>query len=170
MTQPPVLVGVVTAPHGIAGELKVKSFTADPLALGGYGPVMTEDGRQFTIAGLRHVRDDELILQLRGVASRNDAEKLKGTRLYIPRAALPETAPDEFYHADLVGLRAEGPDGRELGRVTAVLNFGAGDILEITAGEGRTELVPFSERHVPVVDFASRRVIVDLPPEVERHS
>lgn len=161
MTRPAILVGVVTAAHGIAGEVRVKSFTGDPLALGAYGPLTDADGRQFAIAGLRHHRADELILRLNGIDTRGAAERLTGCRLYVPRAALPEPQPGEYYHADLVGLRAENPSGVEIGRISAVLNFGAGDILEITAADGATELIPFSDRHVPVVDFANERLVVD---------
>ena len=162
MTRAPVLVGVVTAAHGIAGELRVKSFTADPLALGGYGPLTTADGRQFRIAALRRHRADELILRLDGVTTRNAAEQLKGCQLYVPRAALRDPEPGEYYHADLVGLRAEDVSGSDRGRITAVLNYGAGDILEITAADGTAELVPFSDSHVPVVDLANGRVVVDV--------
>lgn len=162
MTRPPVLVGVVTSAHGIAGEVRVKSFTADPLALGGYGPLTTADGRQFRIAALRHYRADELILRLDGVITRSAADELKGCRLYVPRAALPDPEPGEYYHTDLVGLRAEDVNGTGKGRITAVLNYGAGDILEITAADGTAELIPFSDSHVPVVDLANGRVVVDV--------
>ena len=162
MTRPPVLVGVVTAAHGIAGEIRVKSFTGDPLALGGYGPLTSADGRQFRIAALRQHRGDELILRLDNVATRSAAELLKGCRLYVPRAALPDPGPGEFYHTDLVGLRAEDANGGGKGRITAVLNYGAGDILEVTAPDGTAELIPFNDSHVPVVDLANGRVIVDV--------
>lgn len=140
----------------------MKSFTADPLALGGYGPLATADGRQFNIAALRQHRADELILRLDGVATRSAAEQLKGCRLYVPRTALPNPEPGEYYHTDLVGLRAEDVSGHEKGRITAVLNFGAGDILEITAADGTAELIPFSDSHVPVVDLANGHIVVDV--------
>jgi 16S rRNA processing protein RimM len=156
LTRAPVAVGVVFAAHGIGGEVKVKSFTADPLALGSYG-------RRFAITSLRHHRADELIMRLSGVDTRSAAEALKGERLYIPREALPDPETGEYYHADLVGLRAETADGSEFGRISAVLNYGAGDILEITRADGDTELVPFSNNHVPVVDIAAGRVVIELP-------
>jgi 16S rRNA processing protein RimM len=162
LTHPPILVGVVTSAHGITGEVRVKSFTTDPVALGGYGPLTTADGRQLRIAALRHHRADELILRLDGVVTRGAAEQLKGCRLYVPRAVLPDPEPGEYYHADLVGLRAEDVSGGEVGRITAVLNYGAGDILEITAADGTAELIPFSDSHVPVVDLANGRVVVDV--------
>jgi 16S rRNA processing protein RimM len=157
-----VLVGVVISAHGVHGEVRVKSFTAEPLALGNYGPLATEDGKQFGIASLRQHRRDELVLRLSGVETRNAAEFFIGSRLYVPRAALPEAAPGEYYHADLIDLRAESTDGAEIGRVSAVLNFGAGDILEITRPDGNTELIPFSNACVPMVDFAAGRVVVDI--------
>ena len=161
MTQSSILVGVVVAPHGVSGEVKVKSFTADPVALRSYGPLSSETGSAFGIVSLRHQRADELILRFSGVDTRDAAERLRGCRLYVPRAALPEPAPREYYHADLIGLRAESSEGGEIGRVSAVLNYGAGDILEITRGDGETELIPFSDAHVPVVDFAAGRVVID---------
>ena len=102
-----------------------------------------------------------MILRFSGVDTRDAAEQLKGCRLYISRAALPEPAPREYYHADLIGLRAENSEGDEMGRVSAVLNYGAGDILEITRSDGETELIPFSDAHVPVVDFAEGRVVIN---------
>lgn len=161
MTQTAVLVGVVMAAHGVSGEVKVKSFTADPMALGSYGPVSSESGHVFEIDSIRHHRGDELILRLSGVNTRNEAEQLKACRLFVPRAALPEPSPREYYHADLIGLRAESSGGNEIGRVSAVLNYGAGDILEITRSDGETELIPFSDAHVPLVDFAAGRVVID---------
>lgn len=140
----------------------MKSFTADPLALGRYGPLTTADGRQFNIAALRQHCADELILRLDGVATRNAAQQLKGCRLYVPRTALPDPEPGEYYHADLVGLRAEDVSGGDRGRITAVLNYGAGDILEVTAADGTAELILFSDIHVPVVDLANGRVVVDV--------
>ena len=141
----------------------MKSFTSDPLALANYGSLSTEDGRQFGITAVRRHRADDLILRISGVETRSSAESLKGCRLYVPRAALPDPGPGEFYHADLVGLRADSVDGREVGRVSAVLNFRAGDILEITLCDGKTEMIPFCDAHVPVVDFERGRVVVDLP-------
>ena len=161
MTPAPVLIGVVIAAFGVHGKVRVKSFASDPLALGNYGPLAAADGRRFEIVDLRRHRGDELILGLSGVATRDAAQCLKGVRLYVPRAALPEAAAGEYYHADLVDLRAETTDGREIGRVSAVLNFGAGDILEITRVGGAIELIPFNDACVPVVDFAIGRVVVD---------
>jgi 16S rRNA processing protein RimM len=155
---------VVTGAHGVQGEVKVKSFTVEPSSVGAYGPLQTADGRGLLIISTRAARADEVILRLSGIDTRDAAEALKGQRLYVARSALPKPATGEFYHADLIGLRAETPEGQGLGVVSAVLNYGAGDILEITEQGGDTELIPFTDRHVPVVDFAGGRVIVDLPP------
>ena len=167
MKQAAVLVGVVTGAHGVQGEVKVKSFTAEPRSIGAYGPLRTEDGQQYEIADMRPARADEVILHFSGVDTRNAAEALKGQRLYVARAALPEAAPGEYYHTDLIGLRADTPDGQAIGHISAVLNYGAGDILEIKDANGSKELVPFTDRHVPVVDFVAGRVVVDVPSTEE---
>ena len=168
MTQAAVLVGVVTGAHGVQGEVRVKSFTAEPRSIAAYGPLRTEDGRRYEIADIRPARPDEVILRFSGVETRDAAEALKGQRLYVARAALPEPAPGEYYHADLIGLRADTPDGQTIGHISAVLNYGAGDILEITSADGSTELVPFTDQHVPVVDFAAGRAVVDVPSTEEQ--
>jgi 16S rRNA processing protein RimM len=167
LRQGSVLVGVIAGAHGIQGEVKVKSFTAEPCGIGGYGPVQTEGGRPCEIVSVRPLRTNEVILRISGVDTRNAAEALKGQKLYVPRSALPEPQAGEYYHTDLIGLRAESPDGRFIGEVSTVLNYRAGDILEITLADGRTELVPFTDRHVPVVDFATGRVVVNVPPTDE---
>lgn len=163
MRQDSVLIGVIAGAHGIQGEVKVKSFTAEPCSIGGYRPVQTESGRPCEIISVRPLRANEVILRICGVDTRDAAEALKGQKLYVPRSALPEPQAGEYYHADLIGLRAESPDGRVIGEVSKVLNYRAGDILEITLADGKTELVPFTDRYVPVVDFAAGRVVVDVP-------
>lgn len=166
-----VCVGVVVAAHGVRGQVKVRSFTEDPLKLGAYGPVTDESGaRRFTVKVQGAPKDGVVIATLSGLADRDAAEALRRTRLYVPRTALPAVADDEFYHADLVGLAARTADGTELGQVLAVRNFGGGDLLEIEpVAKGETLLVPFSKAAVPVVDLAAGRLVVDpgaaLPPE-----
>jgi 16S rRNA processing protein RimM len=160
-----VCVAQIGAAHGIRGELRLKSFTAEPMAVAQYGPLESEDGaRQFEIASLRP-GNDILIARLKGVADRTAAEALCNIRLYVPRARLAEPEDGEFYHADLVGLAAFDASDRRLGAVTAVHNFGAGDLLEVApeAG-GPTVLVPFTKAIVPVVDIAARRLVIDPPP------
>ncbi len=155
-----VLVAAVTAAHGLKGEVKLKTFTEDPASIGSYGEVTTGDGRTFALADVRPVKSDEAVARLKGIADRNAAESLKGQRLYIPRRALPEPSEEEFYHADLVGLRADDEAGVVLGHVRGVHNFGAGDVIEIEDAKGATFFVAFSRAAVPVVDLAGKRIVV----------
>jgi len=162
-----VQIGVFGAPHGVRGELRVKSFTADPQALAGYRPLTDEAGaRRFDVAAARLLKDDMLVVRLKDVGDRDAAAALTGVGLFAPRDALPATDDeDEFYYADLVGLRAETADGVRLGEVIAVTNFGADDLLEIRLGRSRrTVYLPFTKAVVPLVDMAGGRVVVD-PPE-----
>jgi 16S rRNA processing protein RimM len=167
LTQPRILLGVVTAAHGIKGEVKVKTFTQSPESLGAYGPVSTEDGRQLEIAALRSSKPDEAIVRFAGIADRSAAETMKGRSLYVPREALPATEAGEFYYADLIGLRVEDPSGNPLGTVRGVHNFGAGDVVEIEFADGVTELIAFSDANVPAVDIAAGRMVIALAPDAE---
>jgi len=160
-----VCVGRIGAAHGTRGEVKLWSFTADPMAIADYGALATEDGtRTFTIETLRPGKDF-LVARLAGIADRTAAEKLCNLDLYIARERLPRPADaDEFYHADLIGLAAVGTDGRELGSVVAIHNFGACDLIEVRpALGGATVMLPFTEAIVPVVDVAGGRIVVDAP-------
>ncbi len=149
------------------GAVKLWTFTEDPLAVQSYGPLMTKDGaRQFEIANLRAAKD-HLVATFRGIASRNDAEKLNGIELYVPREKLPDTDDGEYYHADLIGLAAVNAADEPLGRVIAIHNFGAGDIIEIAPPKGPTLLLPFSNAVVPTVDIAGGRVVIELPQQIE---
>ena len=162
-TRPParLVVGVVGAPHGIRGEVRVKCFTEDPAALGRYGPLTSTDGRvRVEIAALRPLKDDLVVVRLKGVTTREAAAALTGTTLHLDRSALPEAGEEEFYHADLVGLAARLPDGTALGRVVAVQNHGAGDLLEIARDGADTLLIAFTRAFVPVIDVAGGRVVV----------
>lgn len=157
-----VCVGQIGAPHGVRGEVRLRSFTANPDAIAGYGPFETEDGRVLTIESLRPAKD-HFVAVLTGIGDRDAAAQLANVRLYVPRERLPEIAePDEFYHADLVGLVVVDRAGQRLGTVVAIRNFGAGDLIEVRADDcGDTELVPFDETHVPAVEIAAGRVVVD---------
>jgi len=158
-----VLLGVIAAPHGVRGLVKVKSFTAEPAAIGAYGPLENEGGdRRFALEPVGAAKG-MLIARLAGVADRDAAEKLKGVRLYVPRAALPEPGAEEYYHADLLGLVAVLRDGTPLGRVVAVNDFGAGDHLEIARQDEGSVMVPFTRAVVPVVDLAAGRLVIDPP-------
>jgi len=165
---PRILVGVVAGPHGVRGLVKVRSYTAAPADIAAYGPLTDADGRRRLILQVLNAAPGgagSLICRIEGVEDRNAAEALKGLRLYIQRDALPAPEPDEFYHADLVGMVAELPDGTPFGRVTAVQNYGAGDFLEIERPEGHPRVVdlPFTRAAVPVVDIAGGRIVIDPP-------
>jgi 16S rRNA processing protein RimM len=159
-----VVVGEFGRAHGVGGEVRLRSFTADPGGIAAYGALTTEAGGTLTIKGVRRAPGgaaDMLIARVDGVADRDAAEALNGVRL--ARTRLPElTAGGEFYQADLVGLRVEDPQGRIVGAVTAVQDFGAGDLLEITPRDGGDSVyVAFTEAFVPVVDIPGGRVVVD---------
>ncbi len=162
-----VLLGVIVGAHGIKGEVKVKTFTESPEGLNAYGPLTAGNGRVFEVAALRAVKAGEAVVRFSGVSDRNAAEALKGVQLFVPRASLPEPAEREYYHADLIGLRAEDASGVVLGRISAVHNFGAGDVLEIELPDGKTEFVPFTDESVPVVDIPSGRAVVVFPKFAE---
>ena len=156
--------GAVTGSFGVRGEARIKSFCADPTAIGDYGPLSSEDGsRQFTLTITRPVKGG-FAVRLSGVKTKEEADALRGTRLYAPRDALPALPDDEFYHADLIGLSAVDTGGEELGQVHAVLNHGAGDLLELRKrGRKGTVLVPFTLEIVPTVDLATGRIVIDPP-------
>lgn len=159
-------VGAIAGGFGVHGEVRLKSFCAEPAAIAGYAPLVTEDGRSFAVRLLRPI-PGAFAARLTGIVTREQAEALKGTRLYAPRDRLPPLAPDEFYHADLIGLAVVDTGGAELGRVRAVLDHGAGDILEIARPGAPELLVPFTHAAVPTVDLAARRIVVDPPGEAE---
>lgn len=162
--QKKICVARVGAAHGVKGEVRLWPFTEDPQALKDYGPLETADGaRRFEIAALRAAKD-HLVARFAGVDTRDGAERLNGLELYVPRARLPAPAPGEFYHADLIGLAAVSPQGEALGRIVAVHNFGAGDILEMKPADGGASLLlPFSDAVVPAVDVAGGTIVVNLP-------
>ncbi len=161
-----ILLGRIGAPHGVKGEVRIRTFTGEPTAIGEYGPLHTKDGRSFTIADIRPDKAG-VVARLAGVADRTAAEALNGVELFVDRAVLPAPEEDEFYHADLIGLRAEMPDGTSLGTVTSVQDYGAGDFLEIAPAKGKTLLVPFTKAAVPVIDMAAGRIVVEPPPEID---
>ena len=163
-----VLVGRFGAPQGVRGEVRVQSYTADPKAIGGYGP-LTDAGRtrDFVFARLRPLKDDMLVVKVLGAETREAAAALAGLELFARRDRLPEPGEGEFYYDDLIGLAAATPDGRALGRVVAVSNYGAGDILEIARAGGESLLLPFSKTVVVDVRFDEARIIVAPPREIE---
>ena len=162
-----VCVAQIGAPHGVRGEVRLWTFTADPMAVTRYAPLQTEDGKQaFEIEAVRPAKG-HLVARLRGIDTREAAERLTNIKLFVPRERLPEIEADEFYHADLVGLRVEDTNGSEIGAVIAVHNFGAGDILEIQPPEGGAMLLPFTEAAVPEVDIKGGRLVIVRPEETE---
>ena len=162
-----ILLGVVTGAHGLKGEVKVKTFTETPDKLGLYGPLQARDGRAFVAETVRIADTATAVVHFKGIEDRTSAEALKGLELYVPRAALPATEVEEYYHADLVGLRAEDEAGRLIGHITGIHNFGAGDVLGIEKPDGSEALLPFAREFIPVVDVAGGRVVVAAPELAE---
>ena len=162
-----ICVARIGAAHGVRGAVKLWTFTEDPMAVMHYGPLTTGDGsRKFEFANVREAKG-HLVATLKGVATREDAERLNGIELYIPRDRLPATEAGEYYHADLIGLAAVNAANEPIGRVLAIHNFGAGDIIEIAPPSGPTLLLPFTNAVVPTVDLAGGRVVIELPQEIE---
>lgn len=157
------------APHGVRGELRLQSFTGDPLAIADYVPLTDKSGKKtFTLLNLRPQGKDMLVVRLKDVDDRDGAQALNGVELYLARDKLPAPDPDEFYLADLEGLRAETTTGEVIGRVVALRNFGAGDILEIApASGGDTLMYPFTKAVAPIIDLAGGRIVVEPPADIE---
>ena len=167
MTRPHIAVGIFGAPQGVRGDVRLKSYTADPLAIARYTGLTDAAGtRDFRIVAARVQAKDILVVRLAGIADRDSAAALTHVELFVPRASLAAPEPDEFYHADLVGLRALDTAGAQLGIVAAVSNFGAGDILEIApVAGGETLVVSFTKSAVPVIDIAGGYLTIDPPPD-----
>jgi 16S rRNA processing protein RimM len=161
-----ICVARIGAAHGTTGEVRLWSFTTDPKAIASYGALTTSDGRAIEIASLRPGKGF-LIARIADVTDRNGAERLRNLDLFIQRDRLPPPAPDEYYHADLIGLAAQDRDGKALGTVIAVHNFGAGDLVEIAPTRGETLLLPFTTEVVPEIDIAGGRIVIDPPSEIE---
>ena len=163
----PICVARIGAAHGVRGAVKLWTFTDDPLAVKRYGPLATKDGaRHFEVASAREAKG-HLVATFKDVTTREAAERLKGVELYVAREKLPDTDENEYYHADLIGLAAVTSTDDPLGRVVAIHNFGAGDIIEIAPPRGATMLLPFTNAVVPTVDLAGGRVVIELPAEIE---
>ena len=163
----PICVARIGAAHGVRGAVKLWTFTDDPLAVKRYGPLVTRDGaRRFEVASAREAKG-HLVATLKGVTTREEAERLNGIELYVARDKLPATDDDEYYHVDLIGLAVVTTADEPLGRVVAIHNFGAGDIIEIAPPHGPSLLLPFTNAVVPTVDLAGGRVVIELPDEIE---
>lgn len=158
-----VCVGAITGPHGVRGLVKVKPFTEVPEDVAAYGPVEDETGnRRFTLR-VTGAAKGQVIVAVDGVGDRDAAEALKGERLYVERTALPDPDDGSFYHADLIGMDVVATDGSPLGTVTALYDFGAGDVLEFRGADGKARMLPFTEQVVPTVDLEVRRMVIDPP-------
>ncbi len=162
-----VFLATILGAHGLKGEVRVKTFTATPEMLGAYGRLHTKDGRRFTLISMRASKDGEVVAAFEEIADRGAAESLKGVELFITRSALPPTADEEFYHTDLMGLSAEDTLGRHLGKVAAIHNYGASDVLVIARDDGDEVLIAFTRENVPQIDVKSGRLVVAVPEEVE---
>lgn len=158
-----ICVGAVTGARGIKGDIRIKSFTDDPMAIGSYGPLYDKTGTQTFDLKLTGQAKGQLVGQIKGTPDRNAAEKLKGLQLFVPRDILPSPQDDEFYFSDLVGLRAEDTEGNALGTIQSVDNFGAGDVLEIVGEVAGGLIVPFTKLTVPRVEIEQGRVVIDIP-------
>jgi len=160
-----VCVGAIAGAFGVRGEARIKSFCAEPEAIADYGPLLTADGaRRFEVRITRPVTGG-FAARLSGVATREEAEALRGTALYAERDRLPGLPDDEFYHADLIGLTVLDTGGAELGRVRAIHDHGAGDMLDVVGPGGRELLIPFTREAVPTVDLTLGRIVADPPGE-----
>ena len=159
MSKDRVLLGVVAAPHGVRGLVRIRSYTEDPMAVASYGPLSDEAGKKKYRVEALSAAKGAVLARIEGVADRTAAEALRGLRLYVERSALPAAGEREWYEADLVGLPAVGKDGRNWGKVVAFHEFGAGPVMEVSAGL----MLPFTDEVVPEIDVEGGKVVVDPP-------
>jgi len=153
--------------QGLKGEVKAKIFTAAPDALPRYGKLHARDGRIFTITAFRPAKPGEAVIAFSEVRDRAAAEALKGTELFVFRDALPETGEEEFYHADLIGLEARDSEGRVIGKVVGLHNFGASDVIELVRDDGDSVHLAFTRETVPVIKIAEGYIVVAVPEDDE---
>ncbi len=160
-----IVVGSLAGAFGVRGEVRLKSFCAEPADIALYTPLETEDGRAFAVLVITGQTSGALVARIEGIGTKEEADALKGTALYAARDRLPGLGEEEYYHADLIGLPVFDSGGAALGRVKAVFDHGAGDLLEVQrAGSSETVLLPFTRAIVPTVDLAAGRIVAD-PPE-----
>jgi 16S rRNA processing protein RimM len=160
-----VCVAAVAGAHGVRGALRLRCFTADPAGVAAYGPVRDRHGRELFELTVTGLAKDGVIATASGIATREQAEALRGTELFVPRQSLPEPGEGEFYYADLIGLPVVDSTGADRGKVASVANHGAGDVLEIVDTAGRSLLLPFTRAAVPEIDLARGRIVIDPPVE-----
>jgi len=162
-----VLLAAVMGAQGLKGEVKVKTFTAAPEALRAYGVLHDANGKRYEITAFRPTKPGEAVIAFKGVANRNAAGALRGTELFVTREALPAPDEDEFYHADLIGLEAFDSEGRQVGKVAAIHNFGASDVIEITGSNGDGVMLAFTKETVPLIDIPGGRIQIAVPEDDE---
>jgi 16S rRNA processing protein RimM len=168
MDQDHICIGAIAGAFGVTGEVRLKSFCSQPSDIASYGALMSEDGTRVFHITLTKPVSGGFGARIAGITSREAAEALRGTSLFVDRGRLPSLPDDEFYHADLIGLEAVDTGGETLGKVTAIHNHGAGDIIEISSSRHKSALLlPFTKAIVPNVDLAAGRLVVDLPEETE---
>lgn len=161
-----VCLGVITAPHGVRGQVRIHTFTETPEAVAAYGPVTDDAGRVWRLR-LRGPCKGGVVAAIEGIGERDAAERLKGQKLHVARAALPEPEEETYYYSDLIGLEVRAQDGTRLGEVVAVHDFGAGDLIEIRLDSRRTVLLPFTAAAVPEVDVDAGHIVVAPAPELD---
>ena len=162
-----ILLAAIIGAQGLQGAVKVKLFTETSESLARYGVLKDKHGKQFEITAIRPAKDGEAVISFSGIADRSTAEALKGTELFVARSQLPAPGEEEFYHADLIGLEARDSEGRVLGKVTAVHNYGASDVIEIARPDGDTVLLAFTRETVPVIAISAGHIIVAVPEDDE---
>ena len=158
-----VLLGVVAAPHGVRGLVRIKSYTEEPMAVAAYGPLTDESGKKAYRVEALSAAKGVVLARIEGVADRTAAEAIRGLRLYVERSALPAAGEREWYEADLIGLAAVGQDGRDWGKVLAFHDFGAGSVMEVSGGSKGSLMLPFTDAVVPEIDVPGGKVTVDPP-------
>jgi 16S rRNA processing protein RimM len=158
-----VLLAAVMGAQGLKGEVKVKTFTQSPEALRAYGVLHDANGKTYEITAFRTAKPGEAVIAFKGIGNRETAEALRGTQLFVTRGKLPVTGADEFYHADLIGLEAFDAEGRLVGKVAAIHNFGASDVIEIASANGDGIMLAFTKETVPVIDIAGGRIEIAVP-------
>lgn len=162
-----ILLAAIVGAQGLKGQVKVKLFTATAEGLARYRVLTDRNGKRFDVTAVRPSKEGEAVMSLSGIEDRDQAEALKGTELFVSRDQLPATAEEEFYHADLIGLEAQDQEGRMLGKVAAIHNYGAGDVVEITRPDGDNVLLAFTRETVPLIDIAGGRIVVAVPEDDE---
>ena len=162
-----VLLAAIIGAQGLKGEVKAKIFTTTSDALPRYGALHDASGRSYEITAFRPGKPGEAVIAFKGIGDRNAAEALKGTELFVAREALPATESEEFYHADLIGLEAFDREARLVGKVAAIHNFGAGDVIEITRADGDSVMLAFTKETVPLIDVAGGRIEIAVPEDME---